>query len=177
MQNKIKNIIITMGFVAIIMGIFITNIIVKDKEISTTERRRLAQLPEISVSKIINGSVMEKWEDYVADQFVARDLFRTMKSVWSINILKQKDNNNLFIKDQAIYKMEYPLSEKNIEKSAEKINNVYEKYLQNMNVHYAIIPDKNYYLENNDHLKFDYEQAKTILQNKLTQMNYIDSRS
>jgi len=174
MQDKIKNIIITVGFIVIIMGVFITNLIAKDKEISTTERRKLAQLPEISVSKIINGDTMKKWEDYVADQFIARDFFRTIKSVWSINVFKQKDNNDLFIKDEAIYKMEYPLSEKNIEKSAEKINSVYEKYLQNMNVYYAIIPDKNYYLENDDHLKFNYEQAKNIMQNKLTKMNYID---
>ena len=117
---------------------------------------------------------MEKWEDYVADQFVARDLFRTIKSVWSINVFKQKDNNDLFIKDKAIYKMEYPLNEKNLEKSIDKINNVYQKYLQNMNVYYAIIPDKNYYLENDDHLKFDYKKVKETMKNKLTEMNYID---
>lgn len=174
MQDKTKNIIVAIGFIVILMAVFLTNIIVKDKTISTTERRRLAQLPEISMAKVINGDVMKKWEDYVSDQFVARDLFRTIKSAWSINIFNQKDNNNLFVKDEAIYKMEYPLSEKNIEKSADKINEVYEKYLQNMNVYYAIIPDKNYYLENDDHLKANYDKLKEIMQNKLTQMDYID---
>lgn len=174
MQDKIKNIIVTIGFVVILIGVFLANLIVEDKKISTTERRKLTQLPEISLSKIISGDVIEKWEDYVADQFVARDLFRTIKSVWSINIFNQKDNNDLFIKDEAIYKMEYPLSEKNVEKSTDKINAVYEKYLQNMNVYYAIIPDKNYYLQNDDHLKIDYDRLKEIMQNKLTQMNYID---
>lgn len=174
MQDKIKNIIVTIGFVVILIGVFLMNLIVEDKKISTTERRKLTQLPEISLSKVINGDVMEKWEDYVADQFVARDLFRTIKSVWSINIFNQKDNNNLFVKDEAIYKMEYPLNEKNAEKSANKINVVYEKYLQNMNVYYAIIPDKNYYLENDDHLKIDYDRLKEIMQKELTQMNYID---
>lgn len=174
MQDRTKNIVVTIGFIIILIGIFLTNMIVKDKQISTTERRKLAQLPDISVAKIISGDVMEKWEDYVADQFVARDLFRTIKSVWSINVFKQKDNNDLFIKDKAIYKMEYPLNEKNLEKSIDKINNVYQKNLQNMNVYYAIIPDKNYYLENDDHLKFDYEKVKETMKNKLTEMNYID---
>ena len=174
MQDNTKNKIITIGFILIIIGVFVINIIVDDKQISTTERRKLAQLPEISLSKIISGDVTSKWEDYVADQFVARDLFRTIKSVWSINIFKQKDNNDLFVKDNAIYKMEYPLDEKKIEKSADKINAVYKKYLQNMNVYYAIIPDKNYYLENDDHLKIDYEKVKEIMQKKLTKMNYID---
>ena len=174
MQDKTKNIIITIGFVIILVGIFLINMIVEDKQISTAERRTLAQIPEITLSKIINGDVTEKWEDYVADQFVARDLFRTIKSIWSINIFKQKDNNGLFVKDQAIYKMEYPLSEKNAQKSANKIHEVYDKYLQNMNVYYSIIPDKNYYLENDDHLKINHEKLKEIMQNKLTQMNYID---
>lgn len=174
MQEKIKNIIVTIGFVGILMGVFLANLIIEDKKISTTERRQLAQLPEISLSKVISGDVMEKWEDYVADQFVVRDLFRTIKSAWSINIFNQKDNNDLFVKDEAIYKMEYPLNEKNAEKSTDKINAVYEKYLKNMDVYYAIIPDKNYYLENDDHLKIDYDRLKEIMQNKLTQMNYID---
>ncbi len=174
MQNKTKNKIVTIGFLVILIGAFLINIIAKDKEISNTERRKLAQLPKISIDKVISGDVAEKWDEYVTDQFVARDFFRKIKSVWSMNIFRQKDNNNLFIKDEAIYKMEYPLDKKKIEKSAEKINNVYQKYLQNMNVYYAIIPDKNYYLENDDHLKFDYEQAKQIMQNKLLYMNYID---
>lgn len=174
MQNRTKNIIVTIGFVMILIGIFFTNIIAKDKQISTTERRKLAQLPYISLAKIISGDVTEKWEDYVTDQFVARDLFRTIKSAWSINIFRQKDNNDLFIKDGAIYKMEYPLNEKNLEKSLDKINNVYKKYLLNMNVYYAIIPDKNYYLKDDDHLKIDYVKVREITRKKLPEMNYID---
>ena len=132
MQNKI----ITIGFIAILSIIFLLNIVIKDKDISTTERRKLAQFPEITIGKILNGDVMDKWEKYVEDQFVQRDLFRGIKAFWSMNIFAQKDNNNLFEKDDAIYKMEYPLKEKNIQKSAQKINEVYEKYLQNMNVYY-----------------------------------------
>lgn len=174
MQDKIKNIIITIGFIMIIMGIFLTNLIVEDKQISITERRKLAEFPKITLSKLINGDVTEKWEDYAADQFIERDLFRTIKSVWSINVFKQKDNNNLFVKDEAIYKIEYPLKEINVEKTADKIEKVYETYLKDMNVYYAIVPDKNYYLENDDHLKINYNKLKEIMQNKLTQMNYID---
>ena len=175
MRDRTKNIIIAIGFIIILIGVCFTNIIVKDKSISTTERRKLAQIPEFSVAKVISGDVMKNWDDYVSDQFVARGLFRTIKSVWSMNIFRQKDNNDLFIKDEAIYKMEYPLNEKNIEKSADKINEVYERYLQNMNVYYAIIPDKNYYLENDEHLKMDYDKLKEIMKNKLTKMNYIDN--
>ena len=137
MQDKTKNIIITIGFAMILFMVFFANIVDKDKIISTSERRKLAQFPEITISKIVNGDVMEKWEKYVEDQFVERDLFRRIKSFWSMNIFDQKDNNDLFEKDNAIYKMEYPLKENNVQKSAKKINDVYEKYLKNMNVYYA----------------------------------------
>ena len=52
MQVKMKDIIITIGFVMILSIVFFINIISKDKEISTTERRKLAQFPEITYKKI-----------------------------------------------------------------------------------------------------------------------------
>ena len=174
MQDKIKNIIITIGFVAILAIVFVANIIVEDKTISTSERRKLAQFPEIKFSEILNGNVIEDWEKYVEDQFVERDFFRTIKSFWSINIFGQKDNNKLFEKDGAIYKMEYLLKENNVQKSAQKIKEVYDAYLQNMNVYYSIIPDKNYYLQNDDHLKIDYNKVQEIVAEKLQGMQCID---
>lgn len=177
MQNKIKNIIISIGFLLIIFIAFIANIIDKDKEISISERRKLAQFPTITISEILNGNVMDKWEKYVEDQFIARKIFRGIKSLWSTKIFAQKDNNKLFEKDNAIYKMEYPLNENNVQKSAQKINEVYQKYLKNMNVYYSIIPEKNYYLENDDHLKLDYDKLQEIMQQNLQELKYIDIRN
>ncbi len=174
MQDKTKNIIITIGFSTILILILIINIISKDKQISITERRKLAQLPEVTIQNIKSGDVAKKFDKYATDQFIARDFFREIKSFVSINILKQKDNNNLFQKDGAIYKMEYPLNKSNVQMSLDKINNVYNKYLQGMNVYYAIIPDKSYYLTNDDHLKIDYNELVEIAQSKLQQMQYID---
>lgn len=174
MQDRTKNIIVTIGFIIVIVGIFFTNIIVKDKQISTTERRKLAQLPKLSFTRLLNGEVTSKWEEYAADQFVCRDSFRTLKSIFSINIFKQKDNNKLFVIDNGIYKIEYPLIENNVTKNTNKISNVYEKYLKDMNVYYAIVPDKNYYLENDTYLKIDYNRLKEIMESKLTSMKYID---
>lgn len=177
MQDKAKNKIITIGFVITLAIIFVANLIAEDKTISTSERRKLAQFPEISISKIFSGDVIDKWEKYVEDQFIERDLFRGIKSFWSTKIFAQKDDNNLFEKDNAIYKMEYPLSESNVQKSAQKINEVYEKYLKGMNVYYSIIPEKNYYLENDDHLKLDYDKVQEIMQSELVELKYIDIRS
>ena len=158
MQDKTKNMIITIGFAVILIAVFIINLISKDKTISITERRRLAGFPKINMEYISNGNASKNIDKYVTDQFVARDTFRNIKSFVSVNILGQKDDNNLFEKDGSIYKMEYPLNTENLQRSINKINNVYNKYLEGMNVYYAIIPEKNYYLENDDHLKIDYKE-------------------
>lgn len=174
MQDSTKNILITIVFVFILILMFVLNILAEDKQISNSERRKLAQFPEITISKLANGDVTDKLEKYTTDQFVARDFFRSIKSFFNFNIYMQKDNNNLFEKDGAIYKMEYPLNEVNVAKSADKINSVYQRYLQGMNVYYAIIPDKNYYLENDNHLRLDYQELKDIMGSRLTEMHYID---
>lgn len=174
MQDKTKNIIITIGFAVILIAVFVINLISKDKEISITERRRLARFPKINMETISNGNASKNIDKYVTDQFVARDTFRNIKSFVSVKIFGQKDDNNLFEKDGSIYKMEYPLNKENLQRSINKINNVYNKYLEGMDVYYAIIPEKNYYLENDDHLKIDYKEVEKIAKDNLQQMKYID---
>lgn len=174
MENKTKNIIISIGFVIILITIFLINILSPDKIISSTERRKLQQFPEISVNKILTGNSMKTFENYTTDQFIGRDYFRNIKSIFNTYIFKQKDDNNLFEKDGAIYKIDYPLNEKNILKVTNKINNICQTHLNDSNIYYAIIPDKNYYLKNDDHLKFDYLKLKNILKSNLPSLNYID---
>lgn len=177
MKDNTKNIIITISFFFIIIMVFFMNVIIEDKAISETERRKLEQFPKIEVKEILNGNFTGKLEKYTSDQFAGRDLFRKIKSFVNIEIFKQKDDNNMFEKDQSIYKIDYPLNENNLVKSADKINFVYDKYLKdkNVNVYYSIIPDKNYYLEDSAYLKIDYEKLEKIMEDKLSNnMKYID---
>ncbi len=174
MKDKTKNILITIGFVTILICALFVNILKQDEEISITERRKLASFPKITLEKLINGEVTDSLEKYTTDQFILRDSFISLKSLFSTYILKQKDNNGLFLKENAIYKMEYPLKEDNVNRSLDKIKKVYEKYMQGQNIYFAIIPDKNYYLKNDDHLKLDYEKLKQMSKEKLNNFDYID---
>ena len=174
MQTKIKDKIIVFGFSIILAIVFIANILIKDQQISITERRKLEQFPEITIKKVLDGDTSEEFEEYAIDQFVGRDFFRSLKSFFNINVLQYKDNNKLFIKDNAIYKIEYPLNKENVKKSANKINDIYQTYLKGMDVYYAIIPDKNYYLPSEEYLKMDYEQLRDIMKDNVSDMQYID---
>ena len=163
MQENRKNILISIGFVVILILVFIINILSKDKIISTSERRKLVQFPEITTKKVFDGTVSKDFEEYAMDQFVGRDLLRSIKSLF----------NKLFIENDSIYKIEYPLKEELIEKTAKRIEQIKEKYLKNMNVYYAIVPDKNYFLED-DNLKMDYEKLQNIMKTNLNNMVYIN---
>ena len=104
MENKTKNIIISIGFVIILITIFFINLLSPDKIISSTERRKLQQFPEISVNKILTGNSMKTFENYTTDQFIGRDYFRNIKSIFNTYIFRQKDDNNLFEKDEYVNK-------------------------------------------------------------------------
>lgn len=171
-----KEKILSIGFVLIISCFFLLNIFIPDKELSYTERRKLTSFPKIDVKNIFNGNVFNSFEDYALDQFAFRENFRNLKSLIQFNILKKKDNNNIFIKDDAIYKLEYPLNEKKVNNFIQKINNLYENYLKDMNVYYSIIPDKNYYLDS-DYLKMDYDKLFDMVKSKVNNMKYIDITS
>ena len=57
-------------------------------------------------------------EEYFLDQFYLRENFRKVKAFVNNKIFKEKDNNNIYIVDDGIYKMEYGLNEKSILNSA-----------------------------------------------------------
>ena len=54
-------------------------ILLKDNEISKTERRKLKQAPVLNYEKVVDGSYFTDLDDYTLDQMPARDVFRKIK--------------------------------------------------------------------------------------------------
>ena len=54
MNDKLKNIIVIVTFITIIFGMLFLNIIKKDEQISITERRKLATMPNFTVKELIS---------------------------------------------------------------------------------------------------------------------------
>ena len=107
MDTKIKNRIISVSFIFILGAMMIINILSPDKEISYEERRKLSTFPKFKVEDILNGDYFEQMEEYFLDQFYLRENFRKVKAFVNNKIFKEKDNNNIYIVDDGIYKMEY----------------------------------------------------------------------
>ena len=61
MSDKVKNIVVTVVFVFMLVFFFILSLVSKDTELSYSERRKLAQFPEFSISSLLSGEFMKKF--------------------------------------------------------------------------------------------------------------------
>lgn len=175
MKNSVKNIAVTFSFIIMVWGFLLVNIFIPDNEFSFSERRKLMLLPSFSSYKLLNGEMMDEFEEYFMDQFVLRDEFRGLKAMSKYYLFKQKDNNNVYVVDGIIEKMEHELDERSVLNAAKKLNEIYEKYLKGKNVAYAIIPDKSYYMAaQNGYLSIDYDRMLEIMNQNVENMKYID---
>ena len=82
MKEKIYSFIFTL----LIGGFMVGSIILPDKDISTSERRKLAQLPTFSVEELMSGEYFSDLNDYFVEQFPLRDQFRNLKGFVATNI-------------------------------------------------------------------------------------------
>ena len=145
------------------------------KELSEAERRPLAQMPDITGEKLLDGSFMADFEKYSLDQFPLRDTFRKVKSLFHFYALNQSDNNDIYLADGYAVKQEYPMNVDSLYHAAERFNHLYEKYLKDSNIYMAIIPDKGSYLaEQSDHLTLHFGKLNTILRDKMPWATHID---
>ena len=144
-------------------------------EISESERRKLEQFPELAVKEILNGDWMEDFESYTLDQFPLRDAFRRVKALVHYNLLGQKDNNGIYIADGYAAKVEYPLNEKSLDNAKKKLQQIYEKYLTDSRVYFAVVPDKGYFLaEPNGYPALDYQALADTMAAGMPWAEYVD---
>ena len=127
---------------------------------SESERRKLAEFPSLTWQSATSGEFAKQFEEYTTDRFPLRDTWRSMKAYTRLYALMQKENNDLFIKDGHISKIEYPLNEEMLEYSVSLFTKIHQTYLQQNNAYIAVIPDKNKYLAE---LTLDYESLNTYL--------------
>jgi len=158
-----KHKVISISFIILIFVLSMLGIFIKDQEFSKFERRKLATLK-------LDSKFIENLDTYIEDQFPFRNEFINLNSNISQNILQMKDYNNVYIIGNTIYEKIYPLNIKQCNVFSNKINYIIEKDLQNANVYYTIIPDKEHFLTD-DYLKIDYNLLK---ENVKLNANYID---
>lgn len=108
---------ITVLFCLFLGGLMVWQAILPDRERSDVENRTLAQMPELTVSGVLDGTYMEALEEYVQDQFPLRDGWTGMKARAEQLLGKQLFNNVYLCGDTLISKVDAPeddLDQKNL---------------------------------------------------------------
>lgn len=162
--------IITFIFIIFIFSFSVVGILLNDKEISFSERRKLQTFPSFEFT----GEYVTKLDKYFLDHFPLREKFRSIKAIFNYKVLNKLDNNNIYLKDNYIFKSEYPTNKESISKFINRVNIFKEDLNDNNNVFVMIIPDKNYYLDDTNFLNIDYD----YIYNEVSKVdaNFIDIR-
>lgn len=147
------------------------------QDISEAERRPLDQLPQLSLSTLLDGSFMKDFEGFTLDQFPLRDSFRQIKSLFHYYVMNQSDNNDIYIVDGYAAKLEYPLNTESLAYAAQRFNALYEMYLKDSGsrVFFTIAPDKGCYLaQENGYPAMDYAAMASQLRQDMPWASFVD---
>jgi len=147
------------------------------EEYTNSERRKLAQLPGISVGNIFSGKFAADFEDFTLDQFPLRDSFRQVKSLFHYYVLRQADNNGIYLVDDTVAKLEYPLNLTSVSYATGRLQYLYDTYLKDTGcqIYSAMIPDKGYYLaEANGYPAMNYASLQSSYRDALPWAEHLD---
>ncbi len=155
-------------FVFILFSISILGLFIKDRDVSSFERRKLMSASEL------DDDFFGNIDEYMTDQFPFRDLAISVSSIYNRYILNNYESNDVYVVNDYMIEKNEQLDEASVNGFVEKINYINNNYLMDSNnVYYTIIPDKGYFLDGNKYLKIDYDELFSRVNNGLN-LNYID---
>lgn len=177
MSNHTKNIILIYMLSIFIISYTVASLIKPDTKISVSERRQLADFPDISKESVLSGHFATDVEKYLLDQAPLRDKLRTVKTINSMYIFMQKEVNGIYIRDDHVSKLDYPFDHQSIKYAASRFRFIYDTYInkKDINVYLSVIPDKNYFMaEKNGYPSIDYNDLTRSLCAEMEYAKYID---
>lgn len=146
-------------------------------DMSESERRPLAKLPELSLSSVLEGKFTGEFEDYATDQFPLRDTFRTLKAIAKFYVFGQKDNNDIYIHDGYAAGLETEINDSSIDNATSKLTYLYNSFVKDKTdkVYLSIVPDKNMTLSGKgSYPSLDYSALADKVKKGLPFAKYID---
>lgn len=172
-MEKVKQTLVAAVLALTLSGLFIAHLVLPDEELSSSERRKLEQLPELTWEDVFSGDYFADLETYLLDQFPLREQFRTLKAQFQYKVLGMRDNNDIYLAGGHLMKLEYPFKASQAKLAIDKFNAILASHPQIGDAYYALIPDKNYFLaEQNGFPAMDY--AALVQQAQEINAQYID---
>ena len=177
MKNKItQSKAFSLPVIAFFSIVFLTPfvfVLTPKSGISLSERRRFAAFPILETDTIWTKTFMDDIETYLLDHFPHREVFRRLKALYAYNILRQNENNSIYITQNSAIKLEYPISESSVLNTAKKLTALKAQYFPDTKAYYSIIPDKNYFTAAKDNYpSIDYTKMSALLRENLSEADY-----
>ena len=140
MKNRVRDIVVTVVFCVFLFTFFGLNLLKTPEEVSVSERRKLAIMPELTGENVKNTKFMSEFEKYVLDQFPFREDFRRLKAKVLFDVFKQKDNHEIYIAEGQVSAYKDKMNEDMVVGAAKKFNKIQKQFVSNMTVYYSVIP-------------------------------------
>ena len=131
-------------FIVIWTTLILLNFIIPNKSFSEQENRFLKTFPKFEMKKLVDGKYTEDLNDYINDNFIFRNLFVKLNSVFNLSLGKTENNDVYIGKDGFLFeKFEYKEEEKD---NLEKVENAINNFTNNVNVpiYFMLIPNSIY---------------------------------
>lgn len=162
-----------------IIGVFSVLCIVLPKDdISESERRKLADFPKFTIESFMSGKFAKDFEEYATDNFPFRDAFRTIKSTVNYYLFSKSDNNDIYIYEDSMMKLEKDFDEKSAANALSKFDSIYNEYIKDKTdkVYVSIVPDKAYFpWKNGENIpSLDYNKLFDTVKEGTPWAKYID---
>lgn len=172
MNEKLKNIVTVVLFVAILFGFSLVTLFMPKEAYSLSERRKNAVFPSESVT---DKQFYDGFEAYMLDHFAMREEFRTVKAISHYYVFGHSDNNGIAIIDGNAIKLSDTLDEWSINNTAEHISEIQKRYLSGCRVFVSLVPDKAYFAAKSSFYPgIDYERMQKTLMENISGAEYID---
>lgn len=153
-------------FSMFVLSMTVLHFLINDQDFSFSERRSLAERPNIDLNLAKDADFSEAVEKYLVDHFPSRDDFRSIKAGAELFLLWRLDIDGIYSSEDKLFKTEYPLRENKVEQAAELIERLSSTSLENLDSFYAVIPDKSFYLTDSiDHPQLNQIQIEELMNN------------
>lgn len=165
---------VVLSFFVLIAGLGVGSVLLPDQELSKEERRHYADFPKLTWQTISSGSFMDDFEEYLLDQFLARDWFRSLKTEMETTLFGKKDANNYVLWQDGLYELDTDWNPDYVTRAAKEFSALQEQWFAGADVYYGIIPDKSYFLPKEKFPVSGEEWVLSQMQEYLAQAEYID---
>lgn len=149
-----------LGLCAVLLVSLLLLYALPDKAVSNAERRRLRQMPDASLKRVLSGQFQNDLEPYLADQIPGRSLFLKTSSLAARDLYSFQDDNGLISWHGHLISLEQTVDENSLAYACRCLSLINQKYLEGTSckVYLSIIPDKAFFVEEPKYVMMDYEE-------------------